>query len=123
MDESAIREQATKFGDALVAGDVEHAIDSLSPELRRNLGEVLSLFPLPATESTIESIQAAGAGWLATIRLVGETDEVEVETRWKDRDGKPTIVEASHLSRVAREAEAAPVEADELESAGSEPAA
>jgi hypothetical protein len=84
---------------------------------------VLSLFPLPATESTIESLHAAGAGWLATIRLVGETDEVEVETRWKDRDGKPTIVEASHLSRVAREAEAVPVDGEELEPAGSEPAA
>jgi hypothetical protein len=123
MDESAIRLQATKFGDALVAGDVEQAIESLSPELRRNLGEVLSLFPLPATESTIESLRAAGAGWLATIRLVGETDEVEVETRWKDRDGKPTIVEASHLSRVTREAEAAPVEGEDLEALGSEPAA
>ena len=123
MDESAIREHATRFGDALVAGDVEQAIDSLSPELRRNLGEVLSLFPLPATEATIQSLHAAGAGWLATIRLVGETDEVEVETRWKDRDGKPTIVEASHLSRVTREAEVTPAEGEDLEPAGSEPAA
>ncbi len=33
------------------------------------------------------------------LRLVGETDEVQVQTRWKDRDGRPTLVEASHLSR------------------------
>jgi hypothetical protein len=49
-----------------------------------------------------------------TLRLVGETEEAMVQTRWKDRDGRPTIVEASHLSRVERPA-AAPTndEADE----------
>jgi hypothetical protein len=36
-----------------------------------------------------------------------------VQTRWKDRDGKPTVVEASHLSRVERPAE--PVEAEDGE--------
>ena len=34
--------------------------------------------------------------------LIGETDQVQVQTRWKERDGAPTVVEASHLSRVAR---------------------
>ena len=33
---------------------------------------------------------------------MGETDEVELQTRWKDRDGEPTLVEASHLSRTER---------------------
>ena len=35
--------------------------------------------------------------------LVGEAEEVQLQTRWKDRDGQPTVVEASHLSRVERE--------------------
>jgi hypothetical protein len=26
-----------------------------------------------------------------------------IQTRWKDRDGHPTIVEASHLSKTLRE--------------------
>ena len=40
------------------------------------------------------------------LRLVGETDEVTIQTRWKDRDGAPTVVEASHLSASALAAEA-----------------
>ena len=35
--------------------------------------------------------------------LVGEAEEVQLQTRWKDRDGQPTVVEASHLSRVERD--------------------
>lgn len=115
MDESAVRQEATTFGDALVAGDVDAAITQLSPELRRNLGEVLSLFPLPATEATIERVERTGTGWKTVLRLVGETDEVELQTRWKDRDGTPRIVEVSHLSRTARPEPAEPEEGSEAE--------
>jgi len=111
MDDDAVRIQASAFGDALVAGDVDSAIASFSPELRRNLGEVLALFPLPATEATVDSVEHGGSGYNVVIRLVGESEETQVQTRWKDRDGRPTIVEASHLSRIARAAEE--VEADE----------
>jgi hypothetical protein len=37
------------FGEALVAGHVDRAIGSFSPELKRNVGEVIALLPLPAT--------------------------------------------------------------------------
>jgi hypothetical protein len=93
--------------DAIVAGDVDRAVEDVSPELRRNLGEVIGLFPLPSTEAAIESVAVGGSSYVVVLRLVGETDEVQVQTRWKDRDGKPTIVEASHLSRREREVEAA----------------
>jgi hypothetical protein len=108
MDEAAVRERATAFSDALVVGDVETAIGDFSDELRRNLGEVLSLLPLPATEVTIESVDRGGSAFVAVLRLVGEIDEVQVQTRWKDRGGEPKIVEVSHLSRSAREPEAEP---------------
>jgi hypothetical protein len=53
------------------------------------------------------------------LRLVGESDEVQVQTRWKDRDGRPTLVEASHLSRT----ELAPEETEgEAEGEGAPPA-
>jgi hypothetical protein len=43
------------------------------------------------------------------LHLVGETDETQLQTRWKDRDGRPTIVEVSHLSSaVLAPAEEAP---------------
>ena len=105
MDDDAVRSQATAFADALVAGNVDDAISSFSQELRRNLGEVLSLFPLPAREATIESFEHAGAGYNVLLRLVGDAEENEVLTRWKVRDGTPTIVEASHQRRTEVEPE------------------
>lgn len=101
MDEQQVRERAEALGAALVAGDVGLAIKDFSRELQQNLGEVIVLLPLPATEATIESIDAGGSGFVVVLRLVGETDEVQIQTRWKERDGKPTLIELSHLSRTA----------------------
>jgi hypothetical protein len=99
MDETAVRERAQAFCDAIGAGDIDAAITFMSEELHHNLGEVIALLPLPATETAIESVEAGGAGYNVVLRLVGETETVLVQTRWKDRDGSPTIIEASHLSK------------------------
>ncbi len=118
MDEQTVRQHARAMCEAIVAGDVDRATQDVSAELRRNLGEVISLLPLPSKEATIESVELGGSSYVVVLRLVGETDEVQVQTRWKDRDGKPTIVEASHLSRV--ELAPAPVDVEGAdESAGS----
>ena len=101
MQEVDVREHAEALCGALVAGDVGRAIEEFSKELRGNLGEVLVLLPLPATEATIESIDGGGSGFVVVLRLVGETEEVQIQTRWKERDGKPTLIELSHLSRTA----------------------
>ncbi len=121
MDEQTVREHARAMCDAIVAGDVETAIADASPELRRNLGEVIGLFPLPATEAAIESITQGGSSYVVVLRMVGETDEVQVQTRWKDREGSPTLVEASHLSRTERAAEE-PLEAEGENGEGDGPA-
>ena len=118
MDIDTIRDRATAFCDALDAGNVEAATQHMSPELLRNLGEVLALLPLPTNESTVQSVEHAGSGYNVVLLLRGETDEVEIQTRWKDRDGEATLVEASHLSRTEREAAA--VEEGEEETAGVE---
>ncbi|MEO8468716.1 MAG: hypothetical protein ABI573_03500 [Chloroflexota bacterium] len=118
MDEQEIRDRADAICAALVDGDIERATEDFSEELRRNLGEVIALLPLPASEATIESFEGTGGGSSATVvlRLVGETEEVLISTRWKDRDGTLTVVEASHLSRTERVAlgieEADPADAE-----------
>jgi hypothetical protein len=99
MDIDMVRDRATAFCAALDAGDVEAAAGHMSPELRRNLGEVLALLPLPSNESTVVSVDRGGSGFNVVIRVAGEVDEVELQTRWKDRDGVPTLVEASHQHR------------------------
>jgi hypothetical protein len=104
FDEAAVRERAEALCEAVAAGDVDRAIGELSEELKRNLGEVLGLFPLPVIDAEIESIERGGsAAFVVVLRLLGETDEVQVQTRWKDRDGTPKVVEASHLSRTELE--------------------
>jgi hypothetical protein len=105
MDEDAVRSSADRFGEALVAGNVDGAIDYLSEELKRNLGEVVAMLPLPATEASISSVERATSAVVVVLRLVGETADVELQTRWKERDGSPRIVEVSHLSRTERPAE------------------
>jgi hypothetical protein len=101
MNEDDVRERAQAMCDALVAGDVERATADFSEQLRHNLGEVLVLLPLPATEATVESVELGASSYTVMLRVVGATEEVEVQTRWKDREGEPKVVEASHLSRTA----------------------
>jgi hypothetical protein len=45
----------------------------------------------------VESVEMAGSGYVAIVRLVGETD-ARFQTRWKERDGTPTMVEFSHIA-------------------------
>ena len=104
MDEQAVRDHAQAHIDALVSGDVGGAADDFSRELRANLGEIMAMLPLPLTAADIESIDKTGSGYKATLHLVGETSEIRLETRWKERDGRPTIVEASHLTEQPVEA-------------------
>jgi hypothetical protein len=99
MDEQAVRERAQAICDALVAGDIDQAIGDFSDELRRNLGEVIAMLPLPASVATIDSVDHSGAGYNVVLRLVGESEEVQIQTRWKERDGRATVIEASHLSK------------------------
>jgi hypothetical protein len=116
MEEQDVRERAEALCAAVVAGDIDRVIEDFSKELRQNLGEVLALLPLPSTEATVDSIErGGGSGYTVVLRLVGETEEVLIQTRWKDRDGRPTIIEASHLSKTIT---AAP--SGETEGAGEE---
>ena len=113
MDIDVTRDRATAFCEALDAGDIEAASAFLSPELVRNLGEVLALMPLPTNESTVVSVDRGGSGCNVVLRLVGETDAIELQTRWKDRDGAPTLVEATHPTQPERDAAAATDDEDE----------
>jgi hypothetical protein len=117
MDESAVRSSARAVGDALVAGNVDAAIEYLSDELKRNAGEVVAMLPLPATEAEIVSIDRPGAAFVTVLRIAGESADDELQLRWKDRDGEPRIVEVSHLSRTEREGP--PAEPGEEDNSGS----
>lgn len=107
MDEQDVRVRAEALCAALVAGDVDKVIANFSEELHHNLGEVLALLLLPSSEATIEAIDhGAGSGFVVVLRLRGPAEEVQIQTRWKDRDDRPTVIELSHLSRTELTAQA-----------------
>ena len=101
MDADLVRAHAQAHCDALLAGDVDRAVEDYSEELRSHLGQLISQVPLPLTEASVESVETGGKGYVAMLLLVGESDTVRLQTRWKDRDGRPTIVEASHVMEAA----------------------
>jgi hypothetical protein len=96
-----VRDHAQAHCDALLAGDVDRAVQDFSSELRSNLGQLIALLPLPLSEAGVESVAVGGSGYVAILLLVGESETVRLQTRWKERDGKPTIVEASHIIEAA----------------------
>jgi hypothetical protein len=76
---------------------MERAAEDFSPELKSNMGQFVALLPLPLTEATVESVEQTASGFVVVLRAVGESDVVRMQTRWKERDGRPTMVEASHI--------------------------
>jgi hypothetical protein len=118
IDEEGFREQAQALCAALIAGNVDLAIEAFSAELRQNLGEVISLLPLPVSAAEVESVAHGGSGYNIVLLLTGDNETIQLQTRWKERDDRATVIEVSHLSRVAREPEVAEGEAA-LESEGS----
>ena len=114
MDEQAVRTRAEAFCAALVAGDIDLAAQELSNELRSNLGNLVSMLPLPIATATIEAVDRTASGFRLELQLTGESSETQIETRWKERDDRPVIVEVSHLA-------AAPIAAVEEEGAEAPP--
>ena len=113
MEEQDVRERAEALCAAAVAGDIDRVIEDFSQELRHNLGEVLALLPLPSETAIVERIErGGGSGYTVVLRLAGEREEVQVQTRWKDRDGRATLIEASHLSRTEKAAQDGDAEAE-----------
>lgn len=114
MDEQTVREHVDSFCGALVTGDVETASKELSDELRANLGQLVAMLPMPLTSATAESLERTASGFRAVLHLVGESSATRLETRWKERDDRPVIVEVSHLTEeavaIAEEPETAPEE-------------
>ena len=97
MDEEAVRAHAQATCDALLAGEIGKAAEKMSKELRANLGSIVGMLPLPLAQARIESVDSTPTGYKAVLHLVGEGGTLQLETRWKDRDGRPTIVEASRV--------------------------
>jgi hypothetical protein len=101
MDEPIVREHVQALCDALQAGDVGRAAQQMSRELQASLGPLVAMLPLPLTEAKIESLEMSATAYVAVVTLVGEGRSIRLQTRWKERDGRPTMVEGSHVQEAA----------------------
>jgi hypothetical protein len=112
MTEDEVRQRAAAICRSLVAGDVGQVVAALSDELQRNPGEVVAMLPQPAVAAEVARLEGTGGGaaFVAILDVTSETEHLELQTRWKERNGEPRIVEVSHLSRIERPVEAVPGE-------------
>lgn len=113
MDEQSVRDHAQAHVDALRAGDIGLASREMSPELQRNLGELVAMLPLPLTDAAVESVEMAGTAYVSVLRLTGDAGTIRVNARWKERDGRPMMVEASRVTEPATTPEAAGEQEDD----------
>lgn len=92
MDEAKVRDEAEMHGRATVEGDLKTAGSSLDKEAYGPAGEVMEKLPKPLEDSEVGSVEIAGDEAVVQIRYSGGGDEVVVESRWAERDGRPKIV-------------------------------
>lgn len=96
MDHEAVRQEAQRHGDAVVAGDFRTAGSALSPAAQAQAPAVMKAMPSPLTAAEITSLEQDGEAYVAHIAYRGEGDDVStVVSRWADVDGSPKIVDLS----------------------------
>ncbi|MGH2747135.1 MAG: hypothetical protein ACRDKB_04330 [Actinomycetota bacterium] len=90
MDESDVRESAEAHAQAIVAGDIGGAVRYLNDRAKAQGGDVMKSMPSPLTGAEVTSIESSDDAFLVQIRYAGESDELVVESRWIEQDGRPT---------------------------------
>jgi hypothetical protein len=119
MDEQTVRAHAQALCDALATGEIGEAAKEMSRELQANLGQLVAMLPLPLSEAEVENVEMTRNGYRAVLRLTGASGSLLLETRWKEREGRATMVEASHLAEAPTGPEGGAEAAGSAESAES----
>ena len=92
MDEGDVRRHAEAHARAMVDGDLRRAASDLAPEAQKDAGSVMKKMPDPVTGAQIQEIVVDGDSVVARIFYAGGETELVVDSRWKERDGRPMIV-------------------------------
>lgn len=88
MDESEVRESAEAHAHAIVAGDIGGAVRYLTDRAKAQGGDVMKAMPSPLTGAEVTSIESSDDDFLVQIRYAGKSDELVVESRWIEQEGK-----------------------------------
>lgn len=89
VGESEVRASAEAHAQAIVAGDIGSAVRHLSDRAQAQGPDVMKSMPSPLTGAEVTSVESSDDGFLVRIRYAGETDELLVESRWIEQDGRP----------------------------------
>lgn len=89
MEENQVRASADAHAQAIVAGDIGSAVRDLTDRARAQGSDVMKAMPSPLTGAEITGVDSSDEGFLVRIRYAGETDELVVQSRWIEQDGRP----------------------------------
>jgi hypothetical protein len=93
MDEDTVREHATNHGEATVAGDFKTAGRDLTPEAVEQAPGVMKAMPADLSGAKVAKVDKDGDAYVAVIEYSGESESIEVASRWEEREGRPRIVD------------------------------
>lgn len=89
VEESEVRASAEAHAQAIVSGDIGGAVRHLTDRAKAQGPDVMKSMPSPLTGAEVTSVESSDEGWLVRIRYAGEADELVVESRWIEQDGRP----------------------------------
>ena len=94
MDEMQAREHIGKHAKAVVDGDLDALAADFSEELRPQLPQLAQNLPQPVTVADVLNVDLEPDEAVALIRYSGADGEVTIRSRWRERNGRPIIVQA-----------------------------
>jgi hypothetical protein len=92
VDEGLVRRHAEAHGRAVANGDLAVAGSDLDGAARSQAAAVMKSVPGTIEGAEVQSVEAAGDGFVVRTRYWGGGSEATVEARWEDRGGRPMIV-------------------------------
>jgi hypothetical protein len=95
MDEATVKQHAEAHGQAVMVRNLREAAQDIAPEAGAQARQVMAELPDPTTTVEVTDVRADGDACVVTIRYGGDSEEVDVRSRWAERDGRPKIVELS----------------------------
>jgi hypothetical protein len=97
MDEQKTRSHVQEHADAVVRGDMDAVIADFAAELRPQVPQIAQSLPQPVTAAEVLSVEVGDPESVAEIRYTGESGNVTIRSRWREVDGRPSIVAGEPL--------------------------
>lgn len=97
MDEQKTRSHVQDHADAVVRGDMDAVIADFAEELRPQVPQIAQSLPQPVTAAEVLSVEVGDPESVAEIRYTGESRNVTIRSRWREVNGRPSIVAGEPL--------------------------